>query len=242
MKKKHCHWLGENTVHAPQWLEKSYSDSAPSETTICQRCADFKRGYTDTNDAECSSRPNEVVTPENIYQVLKIVMDDSEIAEMVNVSSGSASAILHEKLGMKRSFPNGCLICSQWNKSNNKSTIPRAVWHCLLAINRISCVGLWQWMKHGSIIFTHSRIGSQLSCVQPVKAIWNVQKHKSQMAESWCQFFWYVHGIIYIAYLEKGKSINSDYYIELLRLLKHKVARKWPHMKKKKIIFHQKNP
>ena len=53
--------------------------------------------------------------------------------------------------------------------------------------------------------------------------------------------FWDAHRIIYIDYLEKGKYINSDYYIELLVRLKDEIAKKRPHMKKKKIMFHQDN-
>ena len=102
---KHCYLIGKNTVQAQQCLEKCYPDCDPSKTTICRWYADFKRGRTDTNDAERSGRPNEAVTPENIKQVLKIVMDDRkmkvrEIAKMVKISTGSASTILNEKLGM----------------------------------------------------------------------------------------------------------------------------------------------
>lgn len=101
--------MGKNTVQAQQWLEKCYPDSAPSKTTICRWYADFKRGRTYTNDAERSGRPNEAVTPENNKQVLKIVMGDRkmkvrEIAEMVNISTGSAFTILHQKLAMKKVF------------------------------------------------------------------------------------------------------------------------------------------
>ena len=76
---KHCYLMGKNTVQAQQRLEKCYPNCAPSKTTICRWYADFKRGRTDTN---------EPVTPENIKQVLKIVMDDRklkvrEIAKMV---------------------------------------------------------------------------------------------------------------------------------------------------------------
>ena len=53
-------------MQAQQWLEKCYGDSAPSKTTICWWYAEFKRGRTDTEDAERSGRPNEVVTPETI--------------------------------------------------------------------------------------------------------------------------------------------------------------------------------
>ena len=98
-----------NTVQAQQWLEKCYPDSAPSKTTICRWCADFKRGRTDTNDAECSGRPNEAVIPENMKKILKVVMDNRkvklrEIADIVKISSGSVFTILHEHLGMKKLF------------------------------------------------------------------------------------------------------------------------------------------
>ena len=104
---KHFYLMGKNTVQAQQWLEKCYPDCAPSKTTICPCYADFKRGRTDTNDAERSGRPNEAVTPENIKQILKIVMDDRklkvrEIAKMVDISTGSASTILNEKIGYEK--------------------------------------------------------------------------------------------------------------------------------------------
>jgi len=103
---KHCFLIGKNTVQAQQWLNKCYSDSAPSKSTICWWYADFKRGRTDTNDAERSGRPNEAMTQENIKQVLKIVMRDRkmkvrEIAEIMKLSIGSfhyfASTFGHEK-------------------------------------------------------------------------------------------------------------------------------------------------
>lgn len=53
--------------------------------------------------------------------------------------------------------------------------------------------------------------------------------------------FWDTHGVIFIDYLEKGKSINSDYYIDLLVRLKEEIAKKRPHMQRKKILFHQDN-
>ncbi|GFV72699.1 mariner Mos1 transposase [Trichonephila clavipes] len=53
--------------------------------------------------------------------------------------------------------------------------------------------------------------------------------------------FWDTHGIIFIDYLKKGKPINSDYYVALLERLKDEIAEKWPHLKKKKVLFHQVN-
>lgn len=106
---KHCFLMGKNTVEAQQWLEKRYPDSSPSKSTICRWYAEFKRGRTDTNDAERSGRPLEAVTPENVSEVLKIVMKNRkvkvrEIVEMTQISSGSVFTILHEKLIMKKVF------------------------------------------------------------------------------------------------------------------------------------------
>lgn len=73
---KHCYLMRKNTVQAQQWLEKCYPGSAPSKTTIFWWYADFQRGRTEASDAERSGRPNEAETPENVKQVLKIVMGD----------------------------------------------------------------------------------------------------------------------------------------------------------------------
>ena len=53
--------------------------------------------------------------------------------------------------------------------------------------------------------------------------------------------FWDVHGIIFIDYLEHGKIINSDYYIDLLVRLKAEIIKKRTHLAKKKVLFHQDN-
>ncbi len=65
------------------------------------------------------------------------------------------------------------------------------------------------------------------SCLKSPKT----QRSAGKVVES---VFWDVHGIIYIDYLEKGKSIFSDYYIELLVLLNDEIANENRlHMKKK---------
>ena len=63
---------GKNNVQAKQWLDKYYSDSAPSETTIKSWYADLKCGRIDTNDAKSSGHPNSAVarkTPKKTPQI-----------------------------------------------------------------------------------------------------------------------------------------------------------------------------
>ena len=94
-------------MQAQHWLEKCYRDTAPSKTTICRWYAEFKRGRTDTEDAEGSGRPNEVVTPETIKKVHQIVSENRKlklrkIADTLKISYGSVYAIFHEHLSMRK--------------------------------------------------------------------------------------------------------------------------------------------
>ena len=55
---------GKNTVQAKQMLDKCYPESAPLQTIVKGWYADFKRGSTDTNDAERSGHPTSAVVLE----------------------------------------------------------------------------------------------------------------------------------------------------------------------------------
>ena len=44
------------------------------------------------------------------------------------------------------------------------------------------------------------------------------------------------HGILFIDYLEKGKTINSDYYMALLDQLSTEIKKIRPHMQKKSAV------
>jgi hypothetical protein len=53
--------------------------------------------------------------------------------------------------------------------------------------------------------------------------------------------FWDAEGILFIDYLEKGKTITTEYYSSLLTRLDEQIHEKRPGLQKKKIIFHQDN-
>jgi hypothetical protein len=53
--------------------------------------------------------------------------------------------------------------------------------------------------------------------------------------------FWDAEGLLFIDYLEKGKTITREYYSNLLTGLDEKIREKRPSLQKKKIIFHQDN-
>ena len=57
---------GKNTDEAKQWLDKPYGESAPGKSTIVDWYAEFKRGRTNTDEAERSSHQKSAVVPKNM--------------------------------------------------------------------------------------------------------------------------------------------------------------------------------
>jgi len=53
--------------------------------------------------------------------------------------------------------------------------------------------------------------------------------------------FWDSQGVIYIDYLEKGKTVTGLYYAELLRRLAAELQNVRPHLANKKVLFHHDN-
>ena len=214
-------------MQGQQWLEKCYPDCAPSK-------------------AERSGRPNEAVTPENIKLVLKIEMDDRklkvrEIAKMVNISTGIASTIIIEKLGMNKAFSKWMprlLTMEQKQQQVDDSE------SCLSLLTRNKQDLLRRYVTMDETWIHHFTPESKRQSAEWRAAAESRPKRpKTQQSADkvMTSGFWDAHGIIYTDYLEKEKYINSDYYIELLVRLKDEIAKKRPNMKKKKIIFHQDN-
>lgn len=243
---KHCFLMGKNTVQTKQWLDKCYPDSAPSRQMVEKWFGDFKRGRTSTDDAERSGRPNSAVTEENIQKVHKIVLSDrklklKEIAEAIKISEGSVFTILHEHLGMRK-------LCSKWvprlltpDQKQQRIDDSEA---CLALFNRDKKDFLRRYVTMDETWIHHfnpesSRQSAEWTSVGESRP--KRPKTQTSAGKVMASVFWDSHGILFIDYVEKGKTINSEYYMALLERLKAEIDAKRPHMKKKKILFHQDN-
>ena len=109
----------KNTFQAKQWLDKCYSDPAPSETTVKRWYADFKRGRTDTNDAKRSGHPILTVVPENTKKkkkkkLKKLILADRklmlrEVVEELKITEGCVYSPLCTNICQREScVQSGC--------------------------------------------------------------------------------------------------------------------------------------
>ncbi|KAL7726109.1 hypothetical protein ACLKA6_010156 [Drosophila palustris] len=218
-------------------------DLAPSDYWLF---ADLKKMLRDTDDIPSTGRPNDAVIPENVEKTLKIIMSDRkvkvrEIADILKISAGSVHTIIHEHLGMKKVF-------SKWvprllTPEQKQQRIDESK-SCLDMFTRNKSEFLRRYITMDETWIHHLTPESNRQSAE-----WHAagesrpKRPKTQQlaGKVMASVFWDAHGIIFIDYLQKGQTINSDYYMALLERLKDEIAKKRPHMAKKKVLFHQDN-
>lgn len=243
---KHCFLMGKNTVQAKEWLDKGYGTSSPSYSTVKKWYAEFKQGRTSTDDAKRSGRPNEAVTDENVKKVHRIVLDDRnvkvrEIADIVKISTERVRHILHENLGMKklsaRWVPRLLTIDQKQQRIHDSE-------HGLALFQRNPTEFLRRFVTIDETWIHYYTPESNRQTAQWLQAGESRPKRpKTQRSAGkvMASIFWDAHGIIFIDYLEKGKTITGEYYVTLLDRLDKEIKEKRPHLKKKKVLFHHDN-
>lgn len=227
-------------------LDNTLGDSSPSYTTIKTWVADFKRGRKSTEDAPRSGRPKTATCKEIVEKVHKIVLNDRrsklvEIAEAVGISTERVHYILTEVLDMRK-------LSARWvprlltpeqkliRKMISEECLARLQHNPVDFLRRFITVDE-TWIHHYSPE-TKQQSKQWTAKGEPVpKKAKTVRSAGKVMAS----VFWDAKGILFIDYLEKGKTINGPYYASLLDQLKQKIQEKRPGLVKKKILFHQDN-
>ena len=211
--------MGTNIVETKQWLNNRYGNSAQGKSINIDWNAEFKRGRINTDDPERSGRLKSAVVPENITKVHKIDFGDRklkvrEIAVTLKISEGSVFTIWHECLGMRKLF-------SKWEPHlltpDQKQQRVKDSERCLELFKRGK-----KKTKRSSAAWT--AVGEN----RPKRP-----KTQQWAGKIMASVFWDAHGILFIDYLEKGETINRDYYVALLDRLRTEIKKKWPHMQKK---------
>ena len=239
---KHCFLMGKNTVQAKQWLDKCYGESSPSRQMVEKWMGEFKRGRTSTSDAERSGRPKEVTTEEMVNKVHDIVIDDPkiklrEIVEMTNISYERVQNILHQHLDMKK-------LTARWVPRvltvDQKRFRVRDSQYCLAMFTRNPKDFMHRLITMDETWIHHYTPESQQQAKQWVAAGGSAPtrpKTQQSAGKVMASVFWDMHGVIFIDYLEKGKTITGEYYCGLLDKLKEEIKKNRPYLNKKKVLF-----
>lgn len=243
---KYFYLKGFTPKEIKEEMDSTLGDSSPSYSMVKQWVAELKMGRTSTSDERRSGRPVEVTTPEMIEKIHQIVLEDRrlkvhEIAEICGISTERVRNILHNHLDMNK-------LCARWVPrllTVDQKLIRKNISTANLALFRRNPTEFYRrfitvdetWVHHytpESKEQSKQWVGAGEPTPKKAKTILSANKVMATV-------FWDAKGIIYIDYLEKGKTITGQYYAQLLQRLKHEVSAKRPHMAKKKILFHHDN-
>ena len=88
-------------------LIETLGEHAPSYATVKNWVAQFKRCDFSTCDAARPGRPKTVTTPEIIYEIHELILEDrrisaKSIAEQLGISRKRVGSIIHEDLDMRK--------------------------------------------------------------------------------------------------------------------------------------------
>ncbi|XP_067135376.1 histone-lysine N-methyltransferase SETMAR-like [Centruroides vittatus] len=227
-------------------LDEVHGTSAPVFATVYNWVNEFKCGRTSTKDEHCSGRPVEVTTSEMIDKIHDMILSDRrikvrEIVEATGISQGTIFSILHEKLGVKK-------ISARWvprllSVENKRNHVVDSE-----AILALFCRNPDEFLRrYITVDKTWIHYYTPETKEQSKQWVFEGERapKKAKTAKSagkvMATVFWDAREIIYTDYLEKGKTITGEYYESLLHQLSEEIKEKHPHLKKKKILFHQDN-
>ena len=207
--------------------------------------AEFKRGRTSLEDDPREARPKSA-TPEIIEQMHDMVLDDRrmkvrEIAETIGISKKCVGYILHEELDMEK-------LCARWAPrlltADQKRTRMKISEQCLERFNKNKTDFVRRFITMDETWSHHYTPESKQQTKQWTEAGCSAPKMTRSVPSAgnvMPSVFWDAEGILFIDYLEKGKTITGEYYSNLLTRLDGKLCEKRPGLQKKKIIFQQDN-
>ena len=165
----------------------------------------------------------------------------SEIAENTGISKERVRHILTEDLGIEK-------ITARWLPrllTQDRNRIRMNISKALLKLFKRNNSKFWRRLITVDETWIHDYTPEGKT---PSKQRTATGESAPNMAETvpsagkvMATVFWDSRGAMLIDYLEKGKTITGAYYASILDKLKEQIAEKRPHLKRKKISFHQDN-
>lgn len=238
--------LGKNYQEIAEMLRVVYGDNAMKKTAIFKWIKRFKEGREDATDDARIGRPSTSCVHENIDRVRRLVLTDRRktvrmIAEELNLGKSTVHTILTEHLGLRK-------VCA---KIVPKLLTPHQ------KLRRVECVTDWKNSMENDVGFLNRVITGDESWFfeydpesksqsMEWKATGEARTKKSRKSRSKIKVmilvFFDIKGVVHHEFLPEEQTVNSEFYLNVLKRLRDRVRRVRPHLTQNDgWILHQDN-
>ncbi|UYV62450.1 hypothetical protein LAZ67_2000633 [Cordylochernes scorpioides] len=227
-------------------LTVAYGEPTLDRSNVYRWYKMFSEGREDVNDQERAGRPSTSTTDEKINEVEKMILANRritvrEVAEDLNISIGSCHSIFINDLGMRRvaaKFVPKLLNCDQkQHRMNIANEMLDSVRDDPNLLQRV-ITGDEAWV-YGYDVETKAQ-SSQWKLPhepRPKKA----RQVRSNVKVLLTVFF-DCRGVVHHEFLPQGRTVNKEYYLQVMRNLREAIRQKRPDLwKNKNWLLHHDN-
>ncbi|UYV67290.1 hypothetical protein LAZ67_5000135, partial [Cordylochernes scorpioides] len=227
-------------------LTVAYGEATLDRSNVYRWYKMFSEGREDVNDEERAGRPSTSTTDEKINEVEKMILANRritvrEVAEDLNISIGSCHSIFINDLGMRRvaaKFVPKLLNCDQkQHRMNIANEMLDSVRDDPNLLQRV-ITGDEAWV-YGYDVETKAQ-SSQWKLPhepRPKKA----RQVRSNVKVLLTVFFDF-RGVVHHEFFPQGRTVNKEYYLQVMRNLREAIRQKRPDLwKNKNWLLHHDN-
>lgn len=229
---KFCQRLGKTSTETFEMLRMAFGDEAMSRARTFEWFRRFEEGRTTVESDERSGRPTSSRNAENIEAVRQLVKEDRrltvrELSDDLGISIGSCHMILTEDLGMRRVAAKFVPRLLTADQKEARLAAATDLLECADSdprfLDRI-ITGDETWVYgYDPETKVQSSVWKSPSSPRPKKARQSRSKTKVLLT-----VFFDSDGVVHHEYAPPGQTVNTDYYLRVLRNLRDAVRRKRP--------------
>ena len=213
-------------------LNVAFGECSMNKSSVYKWYKRFQEGREDTEDDERPGRPSTSTTDDNVETMKKMIMENRritirEVADEVGISFGSCQAIFTDVLGMKRVAAKFVPKLLNFDQKQHRMNIAQELLNEVNddpeLIKRV-ITGDETWV-YGYDIETKVQSSQWKLPEEPrPKKARQVRSNVKVMLTVFFDF----NGVVYHEFLPPGRTVNKEYYLEVLRRLREAIRRKRP--------------
>ncbi|UYV85184.1 hypothetical protein LAZ67_X004851 [Cordylochernes scorpioides] len=225
----HMNGLEKNATETFQMLQKAFKDDCISRSQSWKWHKAFKEGQEEVADEPLSGRPTTARTDENVDRVLEVLRTDrrlsiQQIADTLHMSTFVLHGIVTEDFQMRK-------VCAK--------LVPKMLTQDQKELRGLRCQELLDLIQNEpdflnsvvtgdeSWMFEYDPESKRQSCAWHTKS--SPRPKKARMSKSRIKtmiiVFFDIRGIVHCEFVPQGQTVNSAFYLEVLRRMKRRIAR-----------------